>query len=76
MKDTPGNTSDVHFILQGEPARLPPGSSLTDLVNQQQLQGKRFALELNGSIIPHSEFSSTGISSHDLIEIVHAVGGG
>ncbi|MDP3777896.1 sulfur carrier protein ThiS [Methylotenera sp.] len=46
------------------------------LVEQLELVGKRLAIELNGEIVPRSQFADTPLSNGDKLEIVGAVGGG
>ena len=40
------------------------------------LAGKRFAIELNGEIVPKSCHASTRLIDGDKLEVVVAVGGG
>jgi len=46
------------------------------LVEQLELVGKRLAIELNGEIVPRSQFEQTQLADGDKLEIVGAVGGG
>lgn len=46
------------------------------LVEQLELVGKRLAIELNGEIVPRSQFEHTKLADGDKLEIVGAVGGG
>ena len=50
--------------------------SVADLVLQLGLQGKRFAMERNGEIVPRGSFENLMLASGDKLEIVGAVGGG
>jgi sulfur carrier protein len=50
--------------------------SAAQLVEQLELVGKRLAIELNGEIVPRSQFADTPLSNGDKLEIVGAVGGG
>ncbi len=54
------------------------GNSLTanELVKYLQLEGKRFAIERNGEILPKGLFAELIINEGDRLEIVGAVGGG
>ena len=40
------------------------------------MSNQRIAVELNGEIVVKSKFNTTLLSSGDVIEIVHAIGGG
>lgn len=55
---------------------MPPGASVADLVNDLSLQGKRFAVERNGEIVPKSTLTSVRLEDGDKLEVVVAVGGG
>lgn len=50
--------------------------NILQLIEELNLEGKRFAIEQNQIIIPKSKFKQTLIADHDRIEIIHAVGGG
>ena len=50
--------------------------SLADLLQDLGMTKGRIAVELNGHIVPRSQFSSKTISNLDSIEIVQAIGGG
>tara|TARA_B100000795_G_scaffold240014_1_gene201968 strand:+ start:869 stop:1072 length:204 start_codon:yes stop_codon:yes gene_type:complete len=47
-----------------------------ELIIQLNLNGKRFAIERNGEIIPKKNFDEIHINDGDKIEIIGAVGGG
>jgi sulfur carrier protein len=50
--------------------------SVARLVQNLELTGKRLAIELNGEIVPRSQFEATKLADGDKLEIVGAVGGG
>ena len=50
--------------------------SLHDIVSAMKLDPSRVAVEMNGNIIPRSEFKDTFPKNGDSLEIVHFVGGG
>ena len=51
-------------------------TNLLELIQQLDLEGKRFAVELNELIISKSKLEQNLINEKDRIEIIHAVGGG
>jgi sulfur carrier protein len=51
-------------------------TNLLELIQQLDLEGKRFAVELNEMIISKSKLEQNLINEKDRIEIIHAVGGG
>ena len=50
--------------------------SLDSYLNSKLLLERRIAVELNGEIVPKSQFSSVMLVDGDVLEIVHAIGGG
>ena len=62
--------------VNGHATTLPPGALVGALVTSMQLEGKRFAIERNGEIVPKSAVGDTAIEDGDQFEIVIAVGGG
>ena len=51
-------------------------SVLIDVISSMGLEPSRVAVELNGTIVPRSEFRDTELKDGDSLEIVHFVGGG
>ena len=50
--------------------------SLDSYLNSKLLLRRRIAVELNGEIVPKSQFSSVMLVDGDVLEIIHAIGGG
>ena len=46
------------------------------LIKKINLEGRRFAIERNGEIIPKSQFNKYTLNDGDKLEIIGAVGGG
>jgi len=65
----------MQVLINGETDTLEDGSSLADLVNRLDIQGK-IAVEINGEIVPRSRFATHLLQEGDRIEIVRAIGGG
>ena len=68
--------STIEVIVNGEPLRLPAGSSLPDLVAHLGLAPERVAIERNRDIVPRNRWPETVLADGDSLEIVHFVGGG
>ena len=66
----------VELTIGGEPRRFEAPLTVSALIDQLSLAGRRIAVELNGEIVPRSRFDTTLIASGDAMEIVTAVGGG
>jgi len=47
-----------------------------NLIKEINLEGRRFAIERNGEIIPKSQFNKFTLNDGDKLEIIGAVGGG
>lgn len=63
-------------IINGEKIQNAVGISVDEYVKSIGCHSERVAVELNGKILPKSEFRKTLISDSDRIEIVAFVGGG
>ena len=66
----------LDVIVNGESRTLTEPVSVSQLIQDMDLQGKRIAIEINGEIVPASQHSSVQLSNGDNIEIVGAIGGG
>ena len=64
------------LLVNGEPRRVAPGSSIADLVRSLELDPRKVAVEHNGAIAPRSGFGEIVLADGDALEIVHFVGGG
>ena len=65
----------MQIFLNGE-AKDTDCRNLLQLVQELELEGKRFAVEQNEMIISKSKLEQTPICDQDRIEIIQAVGGG
>lgn len=65
----------MDLLLNGEPFSVGQTQTVADLIASLDLDGK-FAIELNQTIIPRSEYTNTTLHAGDKIEIVEAIGGG
>lgn len=67
----------MQLIINGKPRNFDGTTfAVAHLVTHLNLEGKRLAIELNGEIVPRSQFSQTQLTDGDKLEIVGAVGGG
>ena len=66
----------MQLTVNGEQQSFEDGITITELLREMELGGKRIAVERNGEIIPRSEHAETRLEDGDRLEIVHAVGGG
>lgn len=66
----------MNIILNGEPRTLNNNCTISSLIEQLDLMGKRVAVEVNLDIIPRSEHENHQLQENDTVEVVHAIGGG
>ena len=66
----------IAITVNGKTRTLEAELSLQDLLQDLGMTEGRIAVEVNGNIVPRSQFSFQRISNLDSIEIVQAIGGG
>ncbi len=66
----------MQITINGEQREVAEGTSVQRLLEEQELAGRRIAVEYNGEILPRSTFAETRLQPGDTLEIVHAIGGG
>jgi len=66
----------MNVVLNGKQHGIGTASSLQELLIELGMTGGRIAVELNGEIIPKSNFQQQKLNDGDKIEIVQAIGGG
>lgn len=69
-------SSHITVTLNGAATVLPVTATITDVVTHLGFTGKRIAVERNQEIVPKSQHTATRLAEGDVIEIVHAIGGG
>ena len=62
--------------LNGDSISGCEGITLEELVNKQNVNKSRIAVEINGAIIPKKDYETTQIQENDVVEVVSFVGGG
>ena len=66
----------IQITVNGEPRTLAACSTVSALLAQMNLTGKRVAVERNGEIVPKGRHADSLLAAGDTLEIVVAVGGG
>ena len=66
----------MKIIYNGNELEIPDENTLKQLIEAQGLAGKRLAAEVNREIIPRAEHQNYTLKDRDVVEIVHAIGGG
>lgn len=65
----------MQVTINGKSTTLSVSVSVTDLLREMNIEGK-VAVEINSAIVPRSQFSQHQVQNGDVVEIVHAIGGG
>ncbi len=66
----------ITISINGDPRQFNAQLTISALIVELELTGKRIAIERNGDIVPRSLHASTPVENGDQFEIVVAVGGG
>ncbi|MHB1543080.1 MAG: sulfur carrier protein ThiS [Gammaproteobacteria bacterium] len=66
----------MHILLNGESREIGDTLTVAELLVSLDLGSGRMALECNGEMVPRSEYGRRLIANGDVIDIIHAVGGG
>jgi sulfur carrier protein len=66
----------MQVTLNGERRELPDGVTVSGLIENLGLDGRRFAVEVNLDILSRDDYRDRVLADGDAIEIVHFIGGG
>ena len=69
-------TDVLEIHVNGEPRRLPAGSTVADLVAALGCRPEQVAVERNKEIVRRAEHAATVLASGDRLEVVTFFGGG
>lgn len=69
-------TAFLEVLLNGEPYRILPGATVSDLVAGLGRDPRTVAVERNGDLVPRVRFAETRLGAGDRLEVVHFVQGG
>jgi thiamine biosynthesis protein ThiS len=76
MTDT-ATRSTITPLVNGEPRKVPAGSTMGDLLRSLELDPRMVVVEHNRAILrDRAAYDTLQLSASDTIEIVHFVGGG
>jgi sulfur carrier protein len=65
----------VQIIVNGKERELPEGLTLAGLLETLGVRG-RFAVEVNGEIVPRGRYATDSLKESDRVEVIRAIGGG
>ena len=66
----------MKVVVNGETRTVRDGATLRDLLAELKLEGKPVAVERNREVVLRARYAETQLAESDILEIVHAVGGG
>jgi sulfur carrier protein len=66
----------MRVTINGQPRDLVAAATLSEMLVELELSGKRIAVERNGEVVPKSQHPDTRLADGDRFEIIVAVGGG
>ena len=66
----------MDILLNGKPRQLAGPITVLQLLQADELDARRVAVELNEEIVPRSQHQAKQLQPGDRVEIVHAIGGG
>ena len=70
------NPCTLRLTLNGEPREFPAPLDIPALLALEGLGERRVAVEVNGEIVSRSRHEQWQLHPGDVVEIVHALGGG
>lgn len=66
----------MNVILNDRPTEVPDGATVASLLESLSLAQRRVAVELDGEIVPRTEYGLRSLSDGVRVEVVQFVGGG
>ncbi|MEM7543844.1 MAG: sulfur carrier protein ThiS [Pseudomonadota bacterium] len=68
-------SSQITISVNGESRDFAATANIDDIVREIAVRG-RYAVEVNGEILPKSHHSNYTLKAGDIVEVVQAIGGG
>ena len=65
----------MKILVNGAEMVIPEAATIDHLLDLLECKG-RFAVEINGEIIPRSQYAHHRLAADDRVEVVRAIGGG
>lgn len=66
----------MHIVLNGERRPLADGCTVAELLQSAGFGDRRVAVEINREVLPRSRHATHPLADGDVVEIIHAIGGG
>ncbi|OIO37633.1 MAG: thiamine biosynthesis protein ThiS [Candidatus Omnitrophica bacterium CG1_02_46_14] len=66
----------MKIVLNGKPARIKPGLTVSDLLIQWRIRAELVTVELDGTILQKLDYDTVQIKEGNKVEFVFYMGGG
>ena len=66
----------MQLRINGKTETLPDGLTVAALVERLDVGRRKIAVEVNREVVPRAAHGAVCLSDGDVVEIVHAIGGG
>jgi sulfur carrier protein len=66
----------VNVFVNGQPAELPEGATVADMLSLLKMPPRGVAVEVNLTIVPARQHGEHRLAEGDRLEVVSLVGGG
>ncbi len=66
----------MNILVNGEKTCVESALTLQALIDSLDMEGTRYAVEVNEVLIPRSQHANHALQEDDAVEIVQAIGGG
>lgn len=66
----------MRLTVNGEPADVPEGATVADLVRRLELRSEQVAVEVNRQVVRRGDHATVVLAPGDVVELVTLVGGG
>ena len=76
MSETTHPTTTITIIANGQPRAIRVGSTITDFLQELAIVPTRVVAQLDGVIVPRSDFGLSILQEGCQLELVTLVGGG
>ena len=76
LNDFVTRTEPIRVRVNGKDHRVPPGLTVTGLLEELGLNPALVVVERNREILDRSGYGETPVNAGDVFELVHFVGGG
>jgi sulfur carrier protein len=68
--------NQIQILLNGQPHNLTPPMSLSQLLNQLDIETKGTAIAMDGEVIPSHHWSEFPLEQGLKLQVFHAIAGG